>query len=350
MFFPGNDGFAAFTEAAIKLFDAAVAWASGVQPQPPTASARIAWVSFHPDDDTPSGAAGTAGFTRAADAGYTDLLKANEYDVTRVVTSASPDTTFLNAFDLVIISRSVGSADYQNASSTAAWNGLTAPTMILGGYVLRNSRLGFTTGGTIPDTAGPVKLTVADPSHPIFDGVALDASKTMTNDYAHIVDFNGTAQRGISVNTDPVAEGGKVLATIGTADDPAVGGMVIGEWDAGAKLANNSADTLGGHRLVFLTGSREVSGLTSEGAGIYDLDPDGAKLFLNAVKYMTGEDTPPQSLSITSAGANVTIQWTGTATLESAPALTGPWTTVQNASSPHTTQASGAARFFRLRQ
>ena len=32
LWFSGNDGFAAFTPEAIKLFDAATAWASGIQP------------------------------------------------------------------------------------------------------------------------------------------------------------------------------------------------------------------------------------------------------------------------------------------------------------------------------
>ncbi|HQI27343.1 MAG TPA: hypothetical protein PLT20_04595, partial [Sedimentisphaerales bacterium] len=49
----------------------------------PASAANIIWVSFHPGDNTPgSGAAGT-GFTTATDKGYTDLLKANGYNVTR---------------------------------------------------------------------------------------------------------------------------------------------------------------------------------------------------------------------------------------------------------------------------
>jgi hypothetical protein len=46
-------------------------------------------------------------------------------------------------------------------------------------------------------------------------------------------------------------------------------------------------DVLAGPRLVFLSGSREAaSGKSAETAGMYDLYPDGAQLFLNAVKYM----------------------------------------------------------------
>lgn len=350
MLFSGNNGFAAYTEDALKLFDAAVIWASGIQPQTKS-SANIAWVSFHAADDKPSAAAATAGFAKAADVGYTDLLKAAGHKVTRFVTTGTPDAAVLNTFDLVIISRSVPSADYQDPPETAAWNGIKAPMMILGGYVLRANRLGLMTGNTIPDTAGPAKLTVNNPAHPIFASISLDASKTTVNPYSDIVSFNGTPQRGVSVVTDPPAGGATILATIGTAGDPAFGGLAIGEWLPGASVGSDR-DKLGGKRLVFLTGSREVSGLTSEGAGIYDLTPDGAKMFLNAVNYMAGT-TPGQSptrptLSISRTATGLSITFTGT--LQSAASVTGPWTDVAGATSPHTVTTTQGIRFYRTRQ
>ncbi len=317
----------------------------------PDLGPKIAWVSFHPADDTPSADAANAGFTEAPDAAYTRLLAASNYAVTRVRTSGSPDTALLNTFDLVIISRSVPSGDYQSAASTAAWNGLTKPTMILGGYVLRQNRLGFTTGNTIPDTAGPIRLQVNNPAHPIFAGVALDANNLMVNPYANLVTFNNTIQSGISVNTDPIASGGTILATVGTQGDPAFGGMIIGEWPAGAMMANTSADTLGGRRLVFLTGSREASGLTAQGAGIYDLTEDGARLFLNALAYLLGPPPPPPpTLSIQREGANLIISWAPAGgTLETSTDLVS-WTPVAGASSPATVTTTESHAFFRVRQ
>ena len=248
--------------------------------------ADIIWVSFHSADDAPDADAVGVGFTLAPDVGYTQLLADNGHNVTRYVSTGTPDTGLLDAADLVIISRSVGSGEYQDDPETAAWNGITAPTMVLSGYLLRNSRLGYTTGATIPDTAGTIGLAVNDPTHPIFSGIALNPDNTMVNAYADIVTFNTTVMRGISVNTDAVAGGGQILATVATAGDPAVGGMIIGEWQAGAVMSTSPADTLGGHRLAFLTGSREGLNFNSHGAGIYDLTPDGAQLFLNAVNYM----------------------------------------------------------------
>lgn len=311
--------------------------------------ARIAWVSFHPSDDTPSADAAAAGFTKAVDVAYTDLLQANGHAVTRIVTSGTPDLALLNAFDLVVISRSVPSGDYQDPPETAAWNSITTPTLILGGYILRASRLGFTFGDTMIDSVGPVRLTVSDPAHPVFAGIALDASKTMANPFADVVTYAGTVQRGISVNADPVAGDGTVLAAVGTPEDPTLDGMVIGEWAAGAAMGNNAADTLGGKRMVLLTGSRE-QGITAQGAGIYDLSEDGARIFLNAVSYLSGKQPgqPPPTLSASRTANGLSVTFTGT--LQAADAATGPWVDVPGAASPFPVVSDQARRFYRAKR
>jgi hypothetical protein len=258
-------------------------------------AANIAWVSFHPGDTAPGAGAAGAGAVEAPDRGYTDMLKSAGHLVTRFVTSDTPNVPTLNSFNLVIISRSVNSAHYELDAESAAWNGILAPTMLLSGYTLRSNRLGFTTGTTIPDTGGAIKLTAANPSHPIFAGIALDGSNTMVSDYTTgLPTFNGVDQRGISVNTDAIVTGGTVLATVGTATDPAVGGMIIGEFPAGTTMANSPPDTLGGKRLVFLTGGRETAGVSTETAGVFDLAPAGRTLFLNAVTYLAGSAPPVQ--------------------------------------------------------
>ena len=261
----------------------------------PAQAANIVWVSFHSADGTPSTAAFNDGFTNAPDAGYTRLLRDAGHTVTRVVSAdnAALDPNVLNAADLVIISRSVPSGHYEVDAETAFWNTtVTAPVMILGGYVSRQNRLGYFAGTTIPDVnSNPVRLTVANPSHPIFAGISLDSANLMVNPYANIVTHTNDPQRGISVVTGATAGGGTVLAAVGTPGDAAFGGLVIGEWRAGATMSTAPPDTLGGHRLIFLTGSREAAaGSTSEAAGIFDLTADGARMFLNAVNYMAPPD------------------------------------------------------------
>jgi len=253
----------------------------------------IAWVSYHAADDEPHADAAAVGFTQAPDIGYTDLLKAQGYNVVRVLTSQEPDVEFLNTMDLVIISRTASSGHY-SGSGASLWNSITAPMINLNGYTLRSSRLGFTDGTDMPDTTGDIRLTVTDPAHPIFAGIAL-TDGTMDNLYAEgavPLPTDGTISRGISINNNNLDEEGTVLATIAevSADTGPVGGLVIAELPAGATMQNSSGspeDVLGGPRLVFLTGSREPSGVTGgQAAALYDLYPDGEQMFLNAVAYM----------------------------------------------------------------
>jgi hypothetical protein len=257
----------------------------------------IAFVSFHGAADAPSSNAADAGFTEAPDAPYTDLLVGAGYNVMRYITTSSPDADLLNQADLVIISRSVSSGGYSNDGATA-WNTIEAPMMILGGYVLRNSRMGYTTGGTMEDTTGDIKLTVSDPDHPIFAGIPL-TDGTMDNPFAAVVSYaDGTLARGVSINNNEADDEGTVLAVVAeaSADTGPVGGMVIAEWPAGATLdhaGGAETDVLAGRRLVFLTGAREASGITSHTAGLFDLYDDGVQMYLNAVDYMLTPPPPP---------------------------------------------------------
>jgi hypothetical protein len=245
--------------------------------------ANIVWVSFHSADDSPTTAARDAGFDEAPDKGYTDLLRAAGHNVTRYVSTGTPNTALLNEADLVIISRSVPSGDYQTEASRLAWNGITAPMIHVNGYVLRDSRLGFTTGGTMPDTTNAVHLVANAPNHPIFAGIEIGPGNELVHAYADDVTHNGVVQRGISINHNPLAGGGQLIASLAPDSPVAAGGMVIAEWAQGSVM--HSGDALGGPRLVILTGSRE-QGITSQAAGIYDLTQEGARLFLNAVNYM----------------------------------------------------------------
>jgi hypothetical protein len=241
----------------------------------------------------PSTAAGTAGFVEAPDVGYTDLLSAAGHNVTRIVSSANPNVNQLNMFDLVMISRSNPSGNFQTPASTAAWASVQVPMIQLGGYAIRGgagggARMGYTTGETIPDITGAVQLTLNAPTHPIFAGVARDTNNVMVNTYADLAlaPFDPfTLQRGISVNTNPLPAGGMLLASLPDLT-PGNPGMVIGEFPAGTKMAIAAQNVQQGHRLVFLTGSRENDGLTAEGSGIFDLSSTGATMLRNAVTYM----------------------------------------------------------------
>jgi hypothetical protein len=287
-------------------------------------AANIAWVSLHPADNTPSAAAATAGFTNAPDAGYTALLAANGHHVTRFVSVDNIDTALfpdgitpilpaLQTNDLIILSRSSASGHYQQANEVTAWSGITNPILVLNGFLTRGgtgggSRLGLTTGETIADVnVFPVRLKVNAPGHPIFNGVALDPTNLMVNPYAQRAVFTNaitgvtTNQTGLSINNNPTIAGGSVLAVNGTAGSAGLNGMVVGEIPQGAAPVNQVGNyVLAGKRLVVLTGSRE-SGITSEGAGIFDLQPAGAQIFLNGVTYLTTSQPPKATLPLVGA-------------------------------------------------
>lgn len=303
-------------------------------------AANIAFVSFHPGDDTPSANAVNAGLTNAPDKGYTALLTANGHNVTRFPSvdldaAAFPDLiAAFNTNDLVIVSRSVGSGQYELANEAAAWNGLTTPLMSLNGYINRANRLGFNTGNTIPDmNSNPMRLRIIYKSHPIFAGLALNSTNLMVNPYAQIARFTNaitgvaTNQRGISIVTEGPVGGGSVLARVGTPGDAAFNGMVIGEFPAGT--TSQRGDVFAANRLVFLTGCREQGGISSETAGMFDLLPDGQQMFLNAVTYLTTPQAPlPPECTVALVGGTNLLDgetWTFDAGVAGATPRTYQW-------------------------
>ncbi len=277
---------------------------------------NIAWVSFHPGDNTPSAGAAGVGFTQAPDIGYTSLLSAHGYSVTRFVSADNFNVSQLNGYDLVIIGRSVASGHYQQANETAAWNSFSGKLIDMGGYTTRANRLGWTTGDNIPDTTGAVTLKPVGP-HEIFQGIPVDGfTGNMFNPFSTAITYtaygtNVTA-RGISVNNNPLEGGGTILATVGTTGDPAFGGAVISVWGPdpgnpnaptpGVTMINGGVDVLGGWRMAFLSGTREANGISSETAGIYDLTPDGEKLFLNSINYFITVVPEPSTAALFAIG------------------------------------------------
>lgn len=295
-------------------------------------AANIAWVTFHANgsggeaigsDATANGVltGGAYLFTRAPDAGYTDLLQNAGHTVSRILTTdnlttASPIIAQLNTFDLVIIGRSVNSSHYATDAESAAWNSITAPMIITGGYVLRggetvgNNRLGFTQGDTMPDTTGNVTLSVLQTGHPIFQGVNLTGD-SLNYAVGPVSTPGGIVQRGISVNNNPLVAGGVQLAI-----SPTIGanGTLIAEFQAGTLMDTDGPeaaptspeDVLAGHRLILLTGSREngtAPNNNTQSAGVYDLTADGAQVFLNAVTYMAVPEPATGSLLMAGAAA-----------------------------------------------
>jgi len=225
------------------------------------AKPKVIWVS---DNKTPT----TAGVP--ADQAWVDLLSAQGYDVDLSFRNKEARTlddakiAALNAADLIIISRDTNSGDYaSNAAEVTQWNSITAPVLMQVAQISQSSRWRWINIGAT-NSAKPILQAVAT-THPIFNGVTLDASNQVdvltTN-----VSFVSTADVGNGTLVASRADNGQVW---------------IVEWQAGLAFYASSTETPAGHRMLFCSG-----GTTGVSDGTYDLTAEGEKMFLNAVAYM----------------------------------------------------------------
>ncbi|MEM7386548.1 MAG: LamG domain-containing protein, partial [Verrucomicrobiota bacterium] len=225
-----------------------------VEPPEPSGEATAIWVS---------------GVESEAGKEFQDLLRDNGFEVTELLTAdpTAEEQALLNAAGVVIVSRKVNSGDYNNAT----WDEeITAPLILMTGYLSRANRWGWLEGNGLADIT-PAIITAEAPDHPIFEGLEISDGNT--------AGWHVAVDRGTSAPTDPIANGGTVIAT-------GDGNLMAAEWEAGAVAA--------GKRLLFLAGSREADGNGIETAGQYDLTDSGATAFVNAVRYMAGiESTGP---------------------------------------------------------
>jgi hypothetical protein len=108
-------------------------------------------------------------------------------------------------------------------------------------------------------------------SHPVFNGVTLDA-----NNQANILTTNTSF-----VSTTAVGNG-ELIAT--RADN---GQVWIAEWQAGQAFYPGSSQTPAGRRMLLCSG-----GTAGVSDGTYNLTAEGEKIFLNAVSLMISAGAP----------------------------------------------------------
>jgi hypothetical protein len=66
--------------------------------------------------------------------------------------------------------------------------------------------------------------------------------------------------------------------------------------------------------------------------------------------FRARSNPPPVMNPPVFSGGNVTISWTGAGTLEESTAVSGPWGNSANQNNPQTVPATGARKFYRIRQ
>ncbi len=209
------------------------------------------------------------------DSGFVDLLTADGHTVETHYDdlSGTPDAAeiaAMNASDLVIVSRSTSSGDY---NSPTEWNGVTAPLMLMSPWLTRSSRWKWI-DTTVANIDTQEVLVATDPSHPIFNGasvVDMVANPKIPGDLGIIT--NDTADVG----------NGTVLATT-----QADGHVWAAHWEAGVEFYTGSGEVPAGPRLFFTLGNHEDGDLLSKYGG-NNLTPEGEMLFVNAANFMVPE-------------------------------------------------------------
>ena len=62
-----------------------------------------------------------------------------------------------------------------------------------------------------------------------------------------------------------------------------------------------------------------------------------------------GGGSGPANVSLTRVGSDIVLEWEGGGSLQTAPAVTGPWSEVSDASSGVQIEASGSEAYYRVR-
>jgi len=233
-------------------------------------AANIIWVSDNKESDD-------------TDQGWIDLLAAQGYTVDLSFRNQEGRTldddkiAALNAVDLIIVSRDTNSSSYDDGDEPTQWNSVTTPLILQMALIYRSSRWGWMDSTSTSRTTADLLAVL--PDHPVFTGVALDA-----NNRVNIL----TAESNVGDNNvDPTNN----YTLIATRSDSGADGVWIAEWEPGVEFYPGSGQFAGGPRMWFAAGS------TDSQDGEYNLNAEGEKLFLNAVRYMLGETGGPGQAS-----------------------------------------------------
>jgi len=187
------------------------------------------------------------GGTLAPDTDFQAFLEGKGHSVTEINSYTEGAPTDLTGVDLVIVSRSTSSGDYDDGTEPNDWNALDVPLILMSSYLTRTNRWGwFNTTTVTADVAVPTDYSAfSNPNHPYVSGLGTSVFPSTFDSGAPLtIDWVGTVA--------DVPAGANVVSTmtIGAAAD-AVGIVEIPE---GTTLFNNAAgaaSTLVAPRVYF---------------------------------------------------------------------------------------------------
>ena len=230
---------------------------------------RIVWVSDTQDAD---------GDGEQDDSGWFRMLRAEGYDLDvtldqwQVLDSAGVNE--LNAADLVIVSRAASSDSYAtNTSEVVRWNGLHTPLIQMNAHMLRPDRWKWiSSAGQVNAPAPRMRVDAVD--HLVFS----DLNLNLTGPVEVLDGAVGGAPSDTSFPSAAMVGNGAVLAST------ASGHAWMAEWNSDVEFYEGAGQLTGAHRMMFMAGTQDVTGVTPRGA--MNLTETGQQVFLDAVAYM----------------------------------------------------------------
>jgi len=153
------------------------------------------------------------------------------------------------------------------------------------------------------------------------------------------------AMRGNANQWDDAARANGILVEI----TPAV--HSIAQSDTMSGLGHVAVvESVNGDGTITITESSYTSDSSSTWNVLWRHRTVSPAMFQNFIRVTMESGSAVRKLAASRDGANIKIEWTGTGTLESADAVTGPWSPVPSAKSPFTASTTGNRKFYRLRQ
>ncbi len=236
---------------------------------------QIIWVSQANDADGDSLQDDLGWAKMLRDAGHTvdvTLDHWRELDLNKV--------NELNAADLVIVSRTSTSEHYAtDRDEVLLWNAVATPLILTNASMLRSDRWAWIDTPNLTHAVAPLMLPHST-NHEVFSDLDWDGSEPIEL-------LDGTAGADPTqpnratetsfISSDASGHGFDLASTVG-------GNLWMAEWSQGVEFYEGSGQVAGGQRMMFLAGTREVIGMTPQGA--MNLTTVGQQVFLNTVSYM----------------------------------------------------------------
>ena len=212
------------------------------------------------------------------DQGWVDLLEDARYTVDfrpgEWMILDADELVTLESADLIIVSRNSNSGNYAtDVTEVIQWNSVPTPLILMSAYWCRNSRWLWINNMAIDEYAHEVMMQVVDSTHPVFEGIK------PVGGLVDVIDETVNSGQNTFILTNDVGNG---ILLAQREDNQAVW---VAEWSSGVEFYDGSGQIPAEKRMLFIAG-----GGGDQEAGSLNLNNDGIKMFLNAVRYMIGGD------------------------------------------------------------